>query len=120
MLSAKNISFSLECDEELKNRKLPVDMRKNIFLILKEAINNAAKYSGASEVKLTVSRMENCYVIGLVDNGNGFDISDHENKSGKPGNGLRNMHQRAGEIQSQIRIISEVNKGTSIELICNM
>lgn len=120
MLSAKNISFSLECEEELKNRKLPVELRKNIFLILKEAINNAVKYSGASEVKLTVSKKENLLVAVLADNGKGFEISDHENRNGKSGNGLRNMRQRAHEIQSRIIIDSEINKGTSVELACNI
>jgi len=113
MLSAKNISFNLECDEELKNKKLPVEMRKNIFLILKEAINNAAKYSCATEVKLTVSKKENRMVAVLADNGKGFDIS-----SRVTGNGLNNMRQRADEIQAQIEIISEINKGTSVNFLC--
>jgi len=120
MMSAKNISFSLECDEELKNRKLPVEMRKNIFLILKEAINNAAKYSGATEVNLAISKKENRFVVVLVDNGNGFDLAHEQNQNGKTGNGLRNMHQRAYEIQSRIKIMSELNKGTSVTFLCSL
>jgi len=118
MLSAKNISFSLECEEELKNKKLPVDIRKNIFLILKEAINNAAKYSDSSEVKLTVYKKENRFVVELTDNGKGFDISAQEIRNGKDGNGLRNMHQRANEIQSQFKIISDLSVGTIVTLVC--
>jgi signal transduction histidine kinase len=118
MLSAKNISFSLECDEDLKNKKLPVYMRKNIFLILKEAINNAAKYSDASEVKLRVSKKENHFVAVLSDNGKGFEFSAHKNKNGEAGNGLKNMRQRADEVQAQLEIISEINKGSSVTFMC--
>ena len=113
MLTAKNISFQLECEEELKTKKLTMEVRKNVFLIFKEAINNAAKYSGATEVMLNVSKRDNRFVARLSDNGNGFIISS----SGR-GNGLKNMHQRADEIQSQIEIISEINKGTSVTFEC--
>jgi two-component system sensor histidine kinase UhpB len=115
MLSAKNISFKLEYDEELKDKKLTVDFRKNIFLILKEAINNAAKYSYAREVKLSFSKNENRFVVVLADNGKGFDIS-----TGKTGNGLRNMQQRADVIQSYLIVSSEINMGTSVILECVM
>jgi signal transduction histidine kinase len=113
ILSAKNISFLLDCDEELKKVKLSVEFRKNVFLILKEAINNAAKYSGATEVRLIISKRDNRFVATLSDNGRGFDISSHAE-----GNGLKNMHQRADEIQSQAEINSELNKGTSVTFMC--
>jgi signal transduction histidine kinase len=113
MLMAKNISFRLECNEELKTRKLSVDFRKNVFLIFKEAINNAAKYSEATEVTLVVSKNDNRFIAVLSDNGKGFDIS-----SGQNGNGLKNMVQRAKAFQSELQVKSEINKGTSVTFDC--
>ena len=116
ILSAKNISFILECDEELKNHSLPMEVRKNIFLIFKEAINNTAKYSCATEVNLTLSKKANIVVVSLNDNGVGFSHSVPDTQNGATGNGLRNMHQRAAEIQSHLTVASKLNSGTKVNL----
>jgi len=91
--------------------KLPMEMRKNIFLIFKEAINNAAKYSGCKNIFVNMQMQNRMFMLSITDDGEGFDITNAAN-----GNGLTNMRKRAKELQGEISIISELNKGTIINL----
>jgi len=118
ILTAKHILFHVQCDEDLKNKKLPMILRKNIFLIFKESINNAAKYSDASEVNLIILKKGNRFIAEITDNGKGFITAVQSDKNEINGNGLINMRQRASEIESQLEISSAPNKGTSVRLEC--
>jgi len=118
MLSMKNIEYTFEADEKLNTMKLKMDQRKNIFLIFKEAIHNLVKYSEATHAKIILAYENNKLLLSLHDNGKGFDrnsILTDDQKRG--GNGLKNMHRRAKEIEADLRIASEAGKGTSIELL---
>jgi signal transduction histidine kinase len=84
--------------------------RKNIYLIYKEAINNAAKYSGAKNVNVALSKEGRQYEMEISDDGKGFDLS-----SSTMGNGLRNMKRRAEEMNGILKINSS-NTGTVITL----
>lgn len=88
------------------------DKRQNIFLIFKEAINNACKYSGCSRLEATFERRgKNRLLMQITDNGKGFD-----EKLVKKGNGLQNIRNRARQIGASISIQSIPGKGTTIEL----
>jgi ligand-binding sensor domain-containing protein/signal transduction histidine kinase len=91
--------------------KLPMEMRKNIFLIFKEAINNAAKYSGCKNIFVDMQMHTRMFMLSIADDGKGFDII-----SAAIGNGLTNMRKRAQELKGEISIKSELNKGTIIKL----
>ena len=98
--------------EKLKEVKLPMDFKQNLFLIFKEAINNSVKHSNCNELILEANLRNNILEISLTDNGNGFD----ENIKAK-GNGLKNMENRAKLIRGKIKIKSSKNTGTSIRFI---
>ncbi|WP_299368238.1 tetratricopeptide repeat protein [Winogradskyella sp.] len=83
----------------------------NIHRIIQEAIHNSLKYAEASKIKVNVSKEVSNYVFRISDDGKGFDL----NKT-KRGNGLSNMEKRASEINGGLKIKSEPNKGTIIEL----
>jgi two-component system, NarL family, sensor histidine kinase UhpB len=106
----KNIEyrFSESVEEGLI---LSADQRKNIFLIFKETINNAAKYSQASEVEINLHQQDHTLIMFIKDNGQGFD----EQKV-KAGNGLRNLRERAKEINATLVLKSAVGNGTEVEL----
>jgi len=112
ILEPKNISYSFEEASELKNLYLTVDKRKNIFLIFKEAINNAAKYSESNEVKISIGVKANRLHFSISDNGKGFAPD-----TVKIGNGLKNMAARAKDISGVIESKSEPGKGTEISLV---
>jgi two-component system, NarL family, sensor histidine kinase UhpB len=108
--SSKNISPTLQLDE-LEKVKLTMHQRKNLYLVFKEAINNAVKYSGARKVDVNVVTRNKQLILQINDNGNGFD----PNVTGK-GNGLDNMRNRAQELNGKLHISSAEGEGTSVEL----
>jgi len=87
------------------------DKRKNLFLIFKEAINNAVKYSRANKVEIDLYQQNQTLILRVKDNGQGFD----EQKI-KAGNGLRNQRERAKEINGSFTVNSQNGQGTELEL----
>jgi signal transduction histidine kinase len=108
--SSKNIEASIQLDE-LEKGKLTMEQRKNIYLIFKEAINNAVKYSATEKIILTANTFNKALILVVKDNGKGFD-SDLTKK----GNGLDNMQHRAKEMGGKLDIASEPGKGTTVQL----
>ncbi len=111
LLGAKNIDFEFVADDEVAKVKLPMNVRKNLYLIFKEATNNMVKYSGADKALFTVKEENNKLILMIRDNGKGFDI----NQSSE-GNGLKNMRKRAEEIGAFFSIDSYPLKGTTVQL----
>jgi signal transduction histidine kinase len=107
----KNIKVHISVSQELDQLKLSMEERRNIYLICKEAINNAVKYSGCSDlaVKVWLEKTHTDFII--EDNGAGFDIS-----STKLGNGIENMIRRAEDIGAIFLIDAGPGKGTRITI----
>jgi signal transduction histidine kinase len=108
ILSAKECKLKMEIDEEFYSIKLNQAERKNILLILKEAINNSAKYSEASLVNLSIKVGKREFLLSLKDNGIGFDPTAQTG-----GNGMRTMTRRSEELNGNFEIISS-DDGTTI------
>jgi len=87
-----------------------MDERRNIFLIVKEAVNNAVKHSGCQ--KLSVAFVKNPVLeISIEDDGYGFDTASPTSR-----NGLVNIKRRAGQIGGELLLHSEKDKGTTMIL----
>lgn len=112
ILEPKDISIDFTVDENIFNLKLDMETRRDVFLIFKEAVNNTAKYSHCSEIKIRISQTNKKLILNISDNGKGFDV-----KKADSGNGLGNMKKRAESLNGAININSEANKGTSVSLI---
>ncbi|MBI3219411.1 MAG: tetratricopeptide repeat protein [Bacteroidetes bacterium] len=106
----KNIDYQF-IENDIEHLKLNAEQRKNLFLIFKEAINNAAKYSGANRVEIGLQQRGHVLEMAVSDHGHGFD-----EQAIKAGNGLRNMRERAKEIKGTLELRSAVGKGTEIIL----
>jgi signal transduction histidine kinase len=118
MLSEMGIRFTIDAmNESFRRMILPMNTRRDILQIFKEAINNCAKYARASEVVLKTAVVGNKVTISLSDNGVGFDTSGERKKNNY---GLNIMHDRASKIGAKLEIISQKNKGTSVTLKFNM
>jgi two-component system sensor histidine kinase UhpB len=110
-------STTIECNFKSKNLKsleLSMAERKNIYLIFKEAVNNAAKYSVTNKIEVSLEFLEKQLVLRIQDFGKGFDI-EHIRR----GNGLENMQNRAKELGGKLEIKSVIGNGTVIELKCD-
>ncbi len=111
ILQAQNMTLHFNTDPAVNHIELHMDIRHHLFMILKELITNAAKYSKAKNVFITLQKFQEEIIISLKDDGIGFDP-----KIEFEGNGLRNMAQRAEQSKLQLDIISEVNEGTSVKI----
>ena len=108
--SSKNILLDMELGK-LETLKLSMPQRKNLYLIFKEALNNAAKYSGTEKIAVSIKEENKKLLFTLQDFGKGFDAS-----SIKKGNGLDNMQNRAKELKGELDIASATGEGTTILL----
>jgi signal transduction histidine kinase len=113
MLQYKDIQVQFKHDYRLSGLSAGIVLRKNLFLLFKEAINNVAKYSKASLVKIELKILDQELLLSITDNGVGFD-----NGMNKLGNGMANMRSRAHAVSGALNIVSAYNEGTSIELRC--
>jgi len=111
LLRAKKIECSFSADENLSGIKLPMEIRRNFYLIFKEALNNLVKYSQAAHASILISREHGSITCIIRDDGVGFDSTQEY-----AGNGLGNMRKRAEEIGAALSIESSIGKGTSVEL----
>ncbi|MBA3647772.1 MAG: hypothetical protein H0W62_04350 [Chitinophagales bacterium] len=110
-LSTCNIDYSFETKIISDIPQLSIEQRKNIFLIYKEAIYNASKYSACSRLTASIIQSTNNLIIEVRDNGKGFDINQPAPYNG---NGIINMKYRAKEIGAEFYIFSEKGKGTQV------
>lgn len=107
---AKNIDLTLELDK-LDEKDLTMDQRKSMYLIFKEALNNAVKYSGTDKVYVSASNGNNVLTMIVKDEGKGFDIG-----AVIKGNGLDNIKARAAGIGGKLAIDSIPGNGTTVKL----
>jgi ligand-binding sensor domain-containing protein/two-component sensor histidine kinase len=84
------------------SKVMPLEIRQNVYLIFKEAVNNAAKHSKATRMEITFNRTEHTFELVISDNGVG--IPD-QIRSG--GHGLKNMKLRAARIHAQLEMKQE-------------
>ncbi|MEO7049398.1 MAG: ATP-binding protein, partial [Ferruginibacter sp.] len=111
ILDAKNIQLEFNSDVSLNNIRLTMKQRKNLYLFFKEAINNAAKHSGAEKIIVSICKREQNIEIKIVDNGSGFNTSEIFN-----GNGMSSLKKRADELHAVYHINSQANAGTTVQL----
>ncbi len=106
------ISFKINNLNKLKNVRLTMEHKQNIFLIFKEAINNSLKHGDSSKINLDAELKGEIIKLTLTDDGTGFDQWEESF-----GNGIKNMKQRAKNINGRILIDSQKGKGTKITYI---
>ncbi len=110
MAIIKSMQVKMTVPVPFIEHELPVEHRRNIYLFCKEAINNAVKYSDGDLLELNVKQNGSILVFFVVDNGRGFDP-----QKTKRGNGLRNMQQRANEMNAVLKVQSNEH-GSSLSL----
>ncbi|MBS1494824.1 MAG: hypothetical protein JST55_15020 [Bacteroidetes bacterium] len=98
-----------ENNPEWKSIELKMDVKRQMLFVIKEAMNNALKYSQAENIRFTVSNEDERLKIEIIDDGTGF-----ENKTEYSGYGLLNMQKRAKKAGFNLEIISSIGRGTKI------
>jgi len=111
-LKATPIQCGLDVEQGMSTVAFDLPYRRTLLLAVKEAINNAAKHSRATELLLQIRREgQDGLIVAVQDNGKGFDPANP-----KPDrNGLSNMFQRVSEIGGSCNVMSQPGKGCRVE-----
>ncbi len=111
LLKDNQLKGEFVCNNQIPNYPLSAQLRRNIFLTVKEILNNALKHSEASEVNMQVEFCNNKLKIQITDNGNGFEPSKIYN-----GNGILSIKKRILESNGTLDIQSKNGIGTNTTL----
>lgn len=111
-LQSARIRCRIDFPEQLPDLTVPSDLRHNLFLAAKEALNNVARHAGATEVWLRASISNRSLCLAIEDNGRGF----HQEQTNRPGNGLRNLQQRLTEVGGVCNVQSAPGHGTRVRI----
>jgi len=109
---ASNTQVQFEFQQPIPSMKLSEEQRRNIFLVIKETLNNTAKHAHSTLVKISVVLFADRLLIRIEDNGIGFDFSEVRPFA----NGLANMKGRMEQVGGDFRLQSEPGKRTVTEL----
>ncbi len=114
------ILCQFDIPDELPARRLGTDVRHNILLAAKEAMNNILKHAGATTVLVRISVQAEVLEVVISDNGRGFnrehltDANGAAASSTRIGNGLTNMEQRLKSVGGHCTVASRAGQGTQI------
>lgn len=107
--------LNLSIEDKCKDLNLSVIQRKNLYLIVKEIVNNSLKYSKGNEIEISLWENNKKLKVIVSDNGIGFNIKEIQQ-----GNGLNNIKKRIEELNGELRIQSDSNNGTSFNFHFNI
>ena len=120
VLSAKGIVFQFHLTGANKETIVNTNVRREVFLIFKESVNNIAKHSGAKQAIIELKILENDLTLEISDDGKGFAAEkSFENSLSSiemGGNGIASMKKRAAEMNGKFEIIAEIGKGTIVRI----
>src|SRR5688572_4551122 len=111
LCEAAGISYKQQSDDGHENYKLGKEEKRNLYMIIKESINNSIKYSDATLIELLIKNKGGKLTISISDNGKGFDKNEIAS-----GYGLKNIMHRSKEIGYHAAINSSPGNGTLIYL----
>ncbi len=108
---ARNIDFSFQVPGVEQDIKLDADVRRQVFLIFKESVNNIVRHSGCARAEIEMRIDGPWLVLKIADDGQG--ISDERFNEG---NGLVSMRQRAESLGGELDVDSSDSGGTTIAI----
>ena len=113
ILEPKNIQFTFNVTPEAEQYLDAMIAKRNVYLIYKEVLNNAAKYADAAQVSISLEMHNEKLKLVIADIGKGFDVTALAS-----GSGLKNIKKRAENINGELTITSSENLGTTVVLVC--
>jgi signal transduction histidine kinase len=110
------LSYRLDVPPRLPDVTLPPEVRHNVFLAAKEAVNNVVKHARASTARMRLKLEPERFTLEIEDDGRGLDPAAAS--SGR--NGLRNMRRRMADIGGEFSIVPAPERGTVVRLSAPM
>lgn len=115
VFTARAIAFHFSAPGAEQDVQLGANVRREVFLIFKESVNNTVKHSGCTEVEIEFRIENDCLSLKLTDNGRGFDAAQESE-----GHGLVSMRERAAAMGGKLEMMSQTNQGTTIMLLVSL
>jgi signal transduction histidine kinase len=112
ILEPQDINYEFVITGDISRQRLNINQRRDLYLIFKEAVNNAAKYSNCKNVRIELKQENTKFHLTVIDDGRGFN-----QETISAGNGLRNMRQRAKQMDGELKIDTVETKGTTVSLV---
>lgn len=109
---ATDIETKVYFPDEVPSVAVSPDIKHNVFLVIKEVLNNIIKHAGATRTDLTFTFTDNVFSFTITDNGRGLPDVNHN----AFGNGLINMRNRMQAIGGTLTLTSAEGKGTAVSL----
>lgn len=111
VFTARNIEFRIRIPGTEEDIPVGANMRRELFLIFKESINNIVKHSACTEAEVEFRVENDQLTLKLSDNGKGFDTTNESD-----GHGLMSMRERARSLGAQLEFVSDNFNGTTVML----
>ena len=108
-LAGAQVACRVQIPHSFPDHGVPGQVRHHLFLAVKEALNNAVRHGGASEVVFRLRLLEDRVTIALSDNGRGFDPAARAD-----GNGLRNLRDRLRSLGGRCEVESAPGRGATV------
>ncbi len=126
--TSNNIEYTTNINLVPEEVSLKPEIRKNIYLVFKESINNIVKHAHANNVKVLAGVEGGFFEMIIEDDGRGFNVENSglgikdsgQRKKVARGHGLRSLEKRAKEIAAELTITSKVDQGTTVKLARRM
>ncbi|HEY1789052.1 MAG TPA: two-component regulator propeller domain-containing protein [Verrucomicrobiae bacterium] len=119
--NASTINCEVSAPEFVPDVRISAALRHNLFLAIKEAVNNAAKHAQANRILVQMIIRTEQLEIQISDNGGGFDAHEPPgelpDKTRRMGYGLSNMRERLTGVGGRCEISSESGQGTTVRFI---
>ena len=110
-LAGLKVACRVQTPPTLPEHSIPGQVRHELFLSVKEALNNAVRHGHATEITFRLNCPGNQLEISISDNGRGFDLA-----SSTPGRGLSNLRTRLQNLGGRCQIESSLGHGTSVSM----
>jgi signal transduction histidine kinase len=111
LLTARGIALDFRAPGEDEGLRLGMDTRRDLFLVFKEALNNAARHSGCSRVEVELRVERGWLWLRVADDGHGFDAAVESE-----GHGLPSMRSRALSLGGTLEVTPRPGGGTEVRL----
>lgn len=110
IFTARDMEFRFQ-EAEAEDIKLGADVRRQVFLVFKESINNIVRHSDCRQADIEFRVEHGWLTLKVSDDGKGFDIREEGN-----GHGLASMRERARAMGGELELISNNGDGTTVRL----